>query len=264
MSDPQTSVEILHDGDVTIETLVNGTGASVVMLPSLGRDGYTDFDETAGLLVQKGFKVLRPQPRGIGQSSGPMVGVDLHDFARDVATVIRRLSDGPAIVVGHAYGNFVARTCAMNHGSFVRGVVLAASAASDTSSRFPEIWASPGIAADTSLSTEHRLAALRAAFFAPDHNPEPWLEGWYPRVHDMQLAGVLPMAEWWSAGAAPLLELIPEEDPFKPRDRWVEMRARFGERVTTTTIPGASHALFPEEPRAVASALAAWARQLPS
>lgn len=76
-------------------------------------------------------------------------------------------------------------------------------------------------------------------------------------TNSREKAGV-QQSEWWSAGTAPLLELIPATDPFKPRDKWGELAASYGERVTTIVIPDASHALFPEQPEKVADAIIAW------
>jgi len=62
-------------------------------------------------------------------SKGPLANITLHDLARDVATVIEQENAGPAVIVGHAYGNWVARMTAVDHPRLVRGVVLAAAAA---------------------------------------------------------------------------------------------------------------------------------------
>lgn len=264
-ADPhQRRSEVVSANGVTIETYVQGTGPAVVVLPSTGRDGGEDFDDVAARVAAAGFKVLRPQPRGIAGSTGPMAGVSLHHLAGDVALVIERLGDGRAVVVGHAFGHFVARMTAVDHPAAVRGVVLAAAAAATYA---PEIAATPGRAGNPDLPEAERLAALRLGFFAPGHDARPWLHGWYPATQRMQAdsrekAGV-KQSDWWSAGTAPLLELIPATDPFKPRDRWNEMRESYGDRVTTVVIPDASHALFPEQPAAVADAVVAWVRTLP-
>lgn len=249
---------------ITIETYVQGSGPAVVMLPSTGRDGGEDFDDVAARIATAGFTVLRPQPRGIAGSTAPRGGESLHDLARDVAVVIETLGDGRAVIVGHAFGHFVARMTAVDHPALVRGVVLAAAAAATYA---PEIAAAPGRAGNLDLPEADRLAALRLAFFAPGHDARPWLHGWYPATQRMQAdsrekAGV-KQSDWWSAGTAPLLELIPANDPFKPRDRWEEMRESYGDRVKTVVIPDASHALFPEQPEAVAEAIVAWMRTLP-
>jgi hypothetical protein len=42
-----------------------------------------------------------------------------------------------------------------------------------------------------------------------------------------------------------------------------ELKAEFGDRVTTAVIRHASHALIPEQPAAVAEAIVGWMRGLP-
>src|SRR5204863_188563 len=83
-----------------------------------------DFVPIAARLAQAGYRVLRPQPRGIGQSSGPLTGIDLHDYAADVAAVIAHENREPAFVVGHAFGNRVARMLATDRPDLVRAVAL--------------------------------------------------------------------------------------------------------------------------------------------
>lgn len=56
-------------------------------MPSLSR-GARDFDVVADYLAKSGFKVIRPEPRGINGSTGPLENLTLHDFAADVALVL--------------------------------------------------------------------------------------------------------------------------------------------------------------------------------
>ena len=102
-------------------------------------------------------------------------------------------------------------------------------------------------------------------FFAPGHDPEVWLTGWHPQGRESQraAAAATPQQEWWSAGSVPLLDLQAEQDPFKPPDKRNEMKDEFGERVSIAVIPDASHALIPEQPKAVVDALVAWIKSLP-
>lgn len=256
--------ELVTRGDTVIEVLVQGHGPALVMLPSLGRDGYEDFDAVAALLAAGGCKVLRPQPRGIGGSSGPLQGVSLHDMADDIAHAINMLGGGRAVILGHAFGHFVARMTAVDHPGLVRGVVLAAAAARQYA---PEIAATPRIAGNPDLPAAERLAALRLGFFAEGHDPTPWLHGWHPATQRMQIdcrekQGVAQQ-DWWGAGSAPLLELIPAQDPFKPAQKWGELAAEFGSRVQKFVVEDASHALFPEQPEAVAAAILRWMAKLP-
>src|SRR3569832_199976 len=123
--------------DVRIELIADGRGPLVVMLPSRGR-GAEDFDGVSDELVNAGFRVLRPQPRGAALSRGPMQNLTLHDLAHDVAAVIRNAGDGgPAIIVGHAFGSWVARMTAIDHPELVRGVVMVAAAAKAYPAVFP-------------------------------------------------------------------------------------------------------------------------------
>src|ERR1700712_5197133 len=93
--------EIVAYDDVRIEVIAEGSGPLLVLLPSRGR-AAEDFDVVAAGLAQAGFRVLRPQPRGAGRSSGPMKDLSLHDFARDMAAIIRHENAGPAVFVVHA------------------------------------------------------------------------------------------------------------------------------------------------------------------
>ena len=249
-------------GDARIEVIAEGAGPLVVILPSRGR-GAGDYDDLARDIATAGCRVLRPQPRGIGGSKGPMRGLTLHDLARDVAAVIAHERAGRAIVVGHAFGNWVARMTAADHPSLVRGVAILAAAAKTYPKELAEAVTR---CADTSLPAAERLKYLQFAFFAPGHDASEWLKGFHPEVNASQRAAGLatPVEEWWGAGRAPLLDLQAERDAFRPRATANEIREELGERVTVVTIRDAGHALVPEQPAAVASALIDWIRRLPT
>jgi pimeloyl-ACP methyl ester carboxylesterase len=249
--------EIVTAGPVSIETYIDGDGPDVVVLPSYGRDGGDDFDPFTATMVDAGYRVLRPQPRGIAGSTGPMTGVGLGDLGDDTAQVIGKLGHGPAAVLGHAFGNFVARTVATDHPDQVTAVILAAASGRQVA---PEVNSAPFRAGDPTLPEADRLAALELAFFAPGHDPSSWLTGWYPPTLAMQhaavsTAGTAVLERYWSAGTAPVLEILAEHDPFHPKDQWGDLRSRIGDRVTSTVIENASHALFPEQPDAAAAAV---------
>jgi pimeloyl-ACP methyl ester carboxylesterase len=253
---------LVRYADVTVETIVDGTGPAVVLLPSLARDS-DDYDAVADGLVRRGLRVLRPQPRGIGRSTGALGNITLHDLARDVAEVIRQLGDGRAVVIGHAYGNWVARMTAVDHPALVRGVAIAAAASREYD---PSLRADIDRAGDPTLPEAVRLTALRRAFFAPSSDPRPWLSGWHPHLREAQraAAAAVPQQQWWSGGVAPLLDLQADQDPFRTESTRLEMKDEFGDRVTIVVIKNASHALFPERPQEVARALADWIKRLPT
>ncbi len=253
---PARTEQIVAGTDVSIVVYVDdaeahGGLADVVVLPSYGRDGGEDFDAFASELAAAGHRVLRPQPRGIAGSTGPMSGVTMEDLANDVATVIDQLEAAPAVVVGHAFGNFVGRVLAVNHPTQVDTVILAAASGHTVD---PVVNSAPFRAGDPTLPERERLEALRLAFFAPGHDASIWLSGWYPEALATQREAVklLEPARYWTAGNKPILEVIAEHDPFHLRSEWGDLRHEAGDRVTTVVIDGASHALFPEQPAAVA------------
>jgi pimeloyl-ACP methyl ester carboxylesterase len=246
---------LVEHGGVRIEVLARGSGAPVLMIPSLGRPAE-DFDDLARRLAEAGYCALCPQPRGLGASRGPLRGITLHDYAKDVAAVIDARGGRPAVVAGHAFGNFVARTTAADFPEKVRAVALLA--ATHTWPLEPELRESINKSHQMSLPEDVRLKHLRHVFFAPGSDARVWLEGWNEEVMhaERDATEATPKPEWWTAGSAPVLDLLPDSDPLSPpesRDTYVR---EFGaDRVTVTLIPGAAHALLPEQPEAVAQAL---------
>ena len=259
--------EIIAYEDVRIDVIAEGRGPPVVLLPGRGRDSE-DFDDLATGIAKAGFRVLRPQPRGAGASHGPMQNLSLHDFARDIAAVVRHNGNMPAVIVGHAFGNWVARMTAADHPELVRGVVIVAAAAKAYPAGFAgakELSDAVRKAGDPSRPEAERLEALRMAFFAPGHDERVWLTGWHPEVDEAQFTAgrATRQSEWWPGGKAPLLDVQAELDPFKPRSMMNELKEEFGERADIVVIPNASHALIPEQPAAVIDAIVTWIGKLP-
>jgi pimeloyl-ACP methyl ester carboxylesterase len=259
---PAPARTIIRHGEVRIEVLSQGGGPLVVLLPSLGR-GAEDFDRIAQRLAEAGFRVLRPQPRGIGASVGPLAGIDMHDYAADVAAVIEHAGDGPAFVVGHAFGNRVARMLATDRPELVAAVALVAANIGKAPSP-PDVRAAIRNSADASLPDAERLAALRYAFFAPGNDPRAWLDGWHPDVLAAQrIAGDRTSREEdFAGGRAPILYLQPGHDPLAHVEDAEAYKAQFGARVTIVVIAQASHAVIAERPDAVSDALIAYARKI--
>jgi pimeloyl-ACP methyl ester carboxylesterase len=262
---PRTRTVVRHD-DVTLEVISEGRGRLIVLLPSLGRDSE-EFDPVAARLAAAGFRVLRPQPRGYGKSVGPLENITLHDLARDIAAVIanenaENKTAGPAILAGHAYGHFVAKTVAVDFPQFTRGVVLIAASQKKTD---PEVRRYTEIATDPSRPESERLKYLKIVFFAPGNDARLWLSGFHAQVraHEIIARDATPQQEYWAAGAAPLLDLQADNDPYRPAWTRNELIEEFGaRRVSTVLIPHSAHAVMVEQPRAVAEAIIAWSKRL--
>lgn len=256
------SVLLTHEQHI-LEVTVEGPddGPPLVMLASSQRDAG-DFDDSAALLADAGFRVLRPWPRGMGASNGTLEGLSLYTLAADAVFALQRLSNGrPAIWLGHAFGHFVARVADLAHPASVRGVVVAAAAARTFPAHVPTTLAT---ASDTTLPDAVRLAALREGFFAPGNDPTPWLHGWHPAVRAAyRTAGAVPDKNvWWPVSNAPVLDLQAAQDPWRPPETRGELKEALGDKVTVRVIDKASHALLVEQPRAVAAAVVEWARGL--
>ena len=245
--------------DVLVDA-ADGGGPAMVMLPSSLRDSL-DFDGVAERIAGAGFRVLRPQPRGMARSRGPMAGLSLNVLADDVALAIERLGGGRAVVVGHAFGHFVARVLDMNRPALVRGVVALGAAARTFPAGLPESLA---IAADPARPREQRLAQLQFSMFAPGNDASTWLEGWHPGLRAAyRAAGAVPGKDtWWPVSHSPILDLQGAQDRWRPPATRSELKDVLGDKVTVREIPAAGHALIPEQPDAVAEAIVEWVRAL--
>jgi pimeloyl-ACP methyl ester carboxylesterase len=243
-------------GEVELRVRQIGQGAKgdVVMLPSLGR-GSRDFDDLAKRVAQAGYRVTLPEPRGIGGSSGPLADQTLHDFGDDIAAVIEQTMPATATIVGHAYGNRVARTVASDHPRLVERLILIA--AGGIVPIRPEILEAMRGCMTPTLTREDRLGHLAKAFFAPGHDPSVWLEGWWPEVAVEQSAAARATntEDWWEAGGKPIVVLQASDDAIAPRANAEDLKRRLGERVEIVDIADAGHAMLPEQPEQIARAV---------
>jgi pimeloyl-ACP methyl ester carboxylesterase len=180
------------------------------------------------------------------------------DLADDVAAVIAALADGPATVVGHAFGNRVARMVATRQPDVVESVVLLACGGLVPPA--PEISAALVSVFDASLDQAAHLDAVARAFFAPGNNPSVWSGGWHADTAAAQAAATAGTAveDWWTAGSADVLVIQPANDVVAVPENATKLVEMLGARASMVTIPGAGHALLPEQPAVVATELLAW------
>lgn len=245
------------NGNNQVGYSVRGEGPLVVMIASTGR-GSSEFAPLADRLAERGYKVALPEPRGIGQSTGKMDDVSFHDFGDDFAAVIQQ-EGGPAIVAGHAYGQWIAKTVASDHPELVSGLALIAGGAKSWP---PELSDAITMINDPTSTREQKMEGLMLAFFTSEESAEPWLEGWHEDVTKSQRAARkrTERDSYWAGGTAPILDLQAGSDPFRPEESRNEVRDELGaDRVTVKVIDGASHALPAAKPIETADAIADWA-----
>jgi pimeloyl-ACP methyl ester carboxylesterase len=251
---------VFEKSGVTVEALVDGQGPLVVMIASLGRPAE-DFDDLARRVAGAGYRAVRLQPRGVGKSSGPMQGQTLLDLAGDVALAIEALG-GPAVAIGHAFGQRVARVLAASRPELVRGVVMLAAGGRVA---IPAKARTALLACfDSKLTPEQHLENVGYAFFAPGNDPSVWVDGWNSETARMQNAAAQGTAllTWWEGGRAPMLVVQGLQDRIALPENGQSLKNEFAARVTLVEIDGAGHALLPEQPEAIATAVLAFIGRL--
>ncbi len=261
-ADRHAGIRLLELPHGPLEVQVAGDGPAIVLIPSLGR-GQEDFDAVAPMLIAAGFRLIRAEPRGIGRSAPLRDGATLHDMAADLAAAMEILAGGPALVAGHAAGNWVARMLGHDHPALVRGIaMLAAVTGAEVD---PDIGRAITSSFDLSLPDAERLRHLRRAYFAPGHDASVWLAGWHPAVAGAERAARAATRDraWLRAAErTPLLYLAAAEDAIAPPPSEAELQAALGPLARRVVVERAGHALLPEQPGAVAGALIGFAREL--
>jgi pimeloyl-ACP methyl ester carboxylesterase len=255
--------EMVTVGDAQIECYSQGEGPAVVLLPG----GGLSVDYLAGLagvLADNGLRAVRLNPRGAGRSVGPMEGLTLHDYAGDVAGVVDELGLAPAVILGHAYGNRVARTVAADRPDAVRSVVLIAAGG--------KVDPTPGaqqalVTLFTPTSTDSEvLDATRWMVGAPENAADVWSTFKGSRAPgaaaaQMAAAGATPTEDWWAPpGDTPYLVVQGTKDEAAPVANGHLLKEELGDRVTVVDVPDAGHLQPIEAPGPVAQAVIAFVR----
>ncbi len=242
------------NGPATLQVAVRGGGAPIVFIPSLGRSVH-DFDDLSLRLEKAGYQVILPEARGIGASTGPMDGITLHDLASDTAAVVEALGGRPAVIIGHAFGNQVARAVAVDRPSLVKEVILLSAGGLVPTPK--EVDEKVVRVFDPALPSDDRFAAMGMVFFAPGHDPRVWRDGWFLNAAHAQRAAqkATPVKDWWAGGSAPILVLQGANDVISVPENAERLAKEFPDRVRVIPIPSAGHAMLPEQPEAIASAI---------
>lgn len=246
---------------VQLSALAIGEGQPLVLLPGLGR-ASGDVAPLANLLVAAGYAVLLPEPRGIGESTGPLEAITLHDLAGDIAALIEQWNSGPATIIGHAFGNRIARTLAADRPDLVSAVVLLSS--SGKVQPTDEIAGAIRLAQAIDTPPDTRRAAVQQAWFAPGHDGTAWLDGWSQPVMKAYLAAAAatPVEEWWTAGSKRVLIVQGLCDVAAPVGNGRLLKEELGERGTLVELPDIGHAMPVEDPQACARPILEFLRRL--
>jgi len=257
---------LVSSGKVTLEYHVSGSGETVVLLPAFAR-AASDFNELAVVLNDAGYRTVAVEPRGMGRSISPVLPrATMHDFAKDVATVVGHLDEvagGRVHVVGRAFGARVARAFATDYPHLTRTAVLLAGGGAVRpvksrlwryllgNFRFVPQWL--------------RGRVVGVTLYAAGNTPPRYLAYRHPiRAVRRQFAALrTPLDDIWKAGSVPMLWIHGQEDTLVPVEDALALSDRFPEQLKLVVIPRAGHALLPEQPGLVQDALLAFLRQYP-
>ena len=204
-------------GDATLECTVCGFGAPVVLLANAGcSTGY--FVHLVRALVTRGFLTISNNLRGVGGSSGSLDGTTVHDLAGDVAGVIEAIGCGPVHLVGHAFGNRIARCLAVDQPPLVRSVTLLAAGGLIAPPTGP-IGTHFRNATQAKMNGSDCVSVLGARWLSPASDPKilAHVECWPADfIAHLATSRNVPLEYWWSAGTAPLLVIQGLDDEAAP------------------------------------------------
>ncbi len=108
-------------GELTLHGVASGSGPLLLMFHGITGNGYV-FTPVMERLAGD-FRCISFDQRGHGRSSKPATGYDGASFAGDIAQLIRHLSHGPALVIGHSLGARNGLVAAAKYPELIAGVV---------------------------------------------------------------------------------------------------------------------------------------------
>lgn len=220
-----------------------------MLVPSLGRPA-SDFDALALALREAGFNPVAIDPRPTFPGSPTM-----HDLAADTVSQLDEMGIESFHLIGHAFGNRLSRciTADFNH-RVLSLTLLAAGGLVEPEERFHHALIG---CFDLSLSEEEHLQNVETAFFASGNDARVWRDGWFPEVMKYQAGAVrrTPREDWWSASVSRVLVVQAIQDNIAPVENGRLYVSESAPHAALVEIAGAGHAMLPEQPEEIASAV---------
>jgi 3-oxoadipate enol-lactonase len=241
---------------------IDGLGPRLVLLHPVGLD-LTCFDPLVPLLSDR-FQVLRPDARGHGRSPEAPAGWTLRDYAADVHALLESMGSAPAVIVGFSFGGMVAQELALAYATDVAALVLGGCPATlseqarRTMAERGELAERQGMAA----VVEETLARWFTDRFRESGGAEParqrllagsvagWAAAWRA-ISGLDTAARLPRI------SVPTLCLAGDADRSVPPGVLEDLAGQIPNS-RFVVLHEAPHMFFIEQPRATASAIAAF------
>ncbi len=235
-----------------------GKGETIVLLPGGSLDSYYLIPLTDSL-VQKGYQVIRIDPRGTGKSTGPSSPVTMHDLGKDVNLVLEKLNLEKVSIAGHAFGNRIARVVANDYPDKIKNIILI-SAGGVIEPKDEALKALQTLFKPTATNEEIQKSMT---YFIGDVSYIDYCWDYLKKSRSPKAAGIqalamqsTPVSDWSSPkGDAPFIIIQGTADQIAPPENGELIQKEFPERTTMVYIKDAGHGLVLERTTAVANAI---------
>ena len=221
-----------------------GKGRPIILLPG-GSLNISYLAPLAERLTDGGLRVIRIGSRRSPEN--PAALVLMQDLAADVLAVMTHLELPSAWVAGHAFGNRVARTVALDAPDRTAGVILLAAGGtvqpSENAARALRV-------AFSDVPESEAVASMQYMVGDPDNGQAAWdavKKARSPELGAMQRNAVIktPQKEWASlVPGKPALIIQGSDDQIAPPANGEELARSYPGQVTLVSIQGGGH-LFP-------------------
>lgn len=249
------NVEVFEPEGRAIQYASTGSGTVIVLLPG-GSLNISYLEPLADRLADGGLRAIRIGART--PPHNPDETVTMHDLARDVVDVMDHLGVDASWIAGHAFGNRVARTVALDHTDRIDGVVLLA--AGGTVQPSPEAAQALQIAY-SDATEDQAIGAMEYFVGDPKDAAAAWAYLKPARdfhVGAMQRNAVVatPAPEWAAlAPGMPVLIIQGTKDQIAPPANGEELAKEYPDQVKLAWIEGGGHLFSVIHPNQTAAAI---------
>ncbi len=241
-----------------IEAFEYGEGDETVILAAGNARPAAQLDRLASDLAIAGFRAITYNYRGIGDSTGTIGGLSLHDLSDDVWAVSHDVGARRVHLVGKTYGNRVMRTAASDQPDRCASLVLVGAGGQIPPSE--ETQALYRRYLDPSVSTQEWTDLNAVLMYAPgnEHLAAPAADlGSFPDVAQAQIeaSNATPTEEWAAGGSGPMLIIVGLQDRVAVPANGLAIAT---ERPNSWLVglPDCGHNMIDEQPEAISRLIA--------
>ena len=263
--DPRPLSRIQVNG-ATLEYEVAGTGTPVLLIHGTGV--AATFAPTMTQPALAGYRLIRFHRRGFAGSSRAPVPFSIADQAADAAALLTALGVTRAHIVGHSFGGSVALQLAIDQPAMVRSLVVMEPPIFDANAA-----TSPFAALEKTYQSGDKLGAM-ATFSQMSYGPEwrtlaarvPGGPAQVERDVDTVFQSEAPSMVKWGFGplqAARITQPIVYVTGGGRHGGSLKQLSSWIPKIESRVVPGVTHAMLMEDPKAVADAIAGFLDRQP-